>query len=200
MKKIIVMIVFVLFFNPIQSFCKPIFNILDSECIVFIQGSKLASNISAPLEVFLNTVNKANLQVWYIKSDQYSRIKFNNNTYLELDNYPDNVSNIFLYKKGRSYYNVDLNDENLDLKVNKYFGRQVFPVFDKRSKIIYETKVCSKCILRRTGRNTCRNDALRHALASFCGGFDSADRGTGAEGKSAEIQWLPYLGYPRLDA
>ena len=85
MKKIIVMIVFVLFFNPIQSFCKPIFNILDSECIVFIQGSKLASNISAPLEVFLNTVNKANLQVWYIKSDQYSRIKFNNNTYLELD-------------------------------------------------------------------------------------------------------------------
>ena len=23
---------------------------------------------------------------------------------------------------------------------------------------------------------------------------------TGAEGKSAEIQWLPYLGYPRLDA
>lgn len=138
MKKIIVMIVFVLFFNPIQSFCKPIFNILDSECIVFIQGSKLASNISAPLEVFLNTVNKANLQVWYIKSDQYSRIKFNNNTYLELDNYPDNVSNIFLYKKGRSYYNVDLNDENLDVKVNKYFGRQVFPVFDKRSKIIYE--------------------------------------------------------------
>lgn len=138
MKKIMAVAAFVLFFYPMQSLCKPIFNILDSECIVFIQGSTLASNISAPLEVFLNTVNKANLQVWYIKNDQYSRIKFNNNTYLELDNYPDDATSIFLYKKGRSYYNIDLNDANLDVKINKYFGRQIFPVFDKRSKTIYE--------------------------------------------------------------
>lgn len=137
MKKIIALIVFMLFFYPIQSFCKPVFNILDSECIVFIQGSELAGSIGAPLEVFLNTVNKANLQVWYIKSDQYSRIKFNNNTYLELNN-KDKSSSIYLYKKGRSYYNIDLNDENLNVKVNKYFGRQIFPVFDKRSKTIYE--------------------------------------------------------------
>ena len=138
MKKIIALIVFMLFFYPIQSFCKPVFNILDSECIVFIQGSELAGSIGVPLEVFLNTVNKANLQIWYIKSNQYSRIKFNNNTYLELDNYPDDTTSIFLYKKGRSYYNIDLNDENLNVKVNKYFGRQIFPVFDKRSKTIYE--------------------------------------------------------------
>ena len=138
MKKIMVMIAFMLFFYPMQLLCKPIFNILDSECIVFIQGSELDSNISAPLEVFLKTVNKANFQIWYIKNDQYSRIKFNNNTYLELDNYPDDTTSIFLYKKGRSYYNIDLNDENLDVKVNKYFGRQVFPVFDKRNKSIYE--------------------------------------------------------------
>lgn len=137
MKKVMVLAAFVLFFYPMQSLCKPIFNILDSECIVFIQGSALDSNISASLEVFLNTVQKANLQVWYIKNDQYSRIKFNNNTYLELDNYLYDTS-IFLYKKGRSYYNIDLNDENLDVKVNKYFGRQIFPVFDKRSKSIYE--------------------------------------------------------------
>lgn len=137
MKKIIALIVFMLFFYPIQSFCKPVFNILDSECIVFIQGSELAGSIGAPLEVFLNTVNKANLQVWYIKSDQYSRIKFNNNTYLELNN-KDKSYSIYLYKKGRSYYNIDLNDENLNVKVNKYFGRQIFPVFDKRSKTIYE--------------------------------------------------------------
>lgn len=138
MKKIMVMFAFVLFFYPIQSFCKPIFNLLDSECIVFVQGSASDSSISKPLEVFLNTVNKANLQVWYIKSDQYSRVKFNNNTYLELDKFQNNESSIFLYKKGRSYYNIDLNDENLDLKVNKYFGRQIFPVFDKRTKTLYE--------------------------------------------------------------
>lgn len=137
MKKIMAVIVFILFFYPMQSLCKPIFNILDSECIVFIQGSELAGSIGVPLEVFLNTVNKANLQVWYIKSNQYSRIKFNNNTYLELDN-NDKSSSIYLYKKGRSYYNIDLNDENVNVKVNKYFGRQIFPVFDKRSKTIYE--------------------------------------------------------------
>lgn len=138
MKNIIAIFAFLVFFYPMQSLCKPIFNILDNECIVFIQGSKLDSNISSPLEVFLNTVNKANLQVWYIKNDQYSRIKFNNNTYLELNNYPDDSSVVFLYKKGRSYYNIDISDINLDVKVNKYFGRQIFPVFDKRSKSIYE--------------------------------------------------------------
>lgn len=138
MKKIMVIYIFVLFFFPIQSFSKPIFNLLDSECIVFIQGSSPDSSISKSLEVFLNTVNKANLQVWYIKSDQYSRVKFNNNTYLEIDNYKPNVSSVFLYKKGRSYYNIDLNDENLEVKVNKYFGRQIFPVFEKRNKNLYE--------------------------------------------------------------
>lgn len=138
MKKIMVMLLFVLFSYPIQSLCKPTFNILDNECVVFIQGSTLDSSISMPLEVFLNTVSKANLQVWYIKRDQYSRIKFSNNTYLELDNYQETVSNIYLYKKGRSYYNIDLHDENADVKVNKYFGRQVFPIFEKRSRVIYE--------------------------------------------------------------
>lgn len=138
MKKLMVVPVFILFFFPLQALCNPIFNILDSECVVFIQGSTIDSTISAPLEVFLNTVNKANLQVWYIKKDQYSRIKFSNNTYLELDNKPKTTSEIYLYKKGRSFYQISLNDENMTAKVNKYFGRQIFPVFDKRNKVIYE--------------------------------------------------------------
>lgn len=138
MKKIIAALAFVIFFCPEHALCKTTFNILDSECVIFIQGPNLDSSINVPLEVFLNTVSKANLQVWYIKSDQYSRIKFNNNTYLELENYRGAASNIFLYKKGRSYYNIDLLDENLDVKVNRYFGRQVFPVFEKRFKTVYE--------------------------------------------------------------
>lgn len=138
MKKLMVLLALMLFFYPLHVLSKPNFNILDSECIVFIQGSSIDSNISLSLESFLNTIDKANLQIWYIKKDLYSRIKFNNNTYLELDNLKKDDSEIFLYKKGRSYYQIDLQDENMSIKVNKYFGRQIFPIYEKRSKTVYE--------------------------------------------------------------
>ena len=84
MQKITFSLIFLLFFTAVYAADKPIFNIIDNECIVFLQGNTINSNINAPLEIFLNTITKANLQIWYIKKDQYSRVKFNNNTYAEL--------------------------------------------------------------------------------------------------------------------
>ncbi len=138
MKKIVILLVLLIFAIPIYASNKPIFNIMDNECVVFIQGSNINSSINAPLEIFLNTVTKAELQIWYIKKDLYDRIKFNNNTYCELAGYTDDSNEVLLYKKGRSYYRIKLNDANIAEKVNTYFGRKVYPVFTKRSKFIYE--------------------------------------------------------------
>lgn len=137
MKKITFLLMFVLFFTATYAADKPIFNIIDNECVVFLQGSTINSNISAPLEIFLNTISKANLQIWYIKKDQYSRVKFNNNTYAEISSFNEADSNVIIYKKGRSYYNINLLNSNLPEKVNTYFGRRIYPVFDKRTKTMY---------------------------------------------------------------
>ena len=137
MKKITFILVFLSFFTAAYAAEKPIFNIIDSECVIFLQGSTLDTNINAPLEIFLNAISKANLQIWYIKKDQYSRVKFNNNSYVELSSYNEETSDILLYKKGRSYYNINLSDNTLAEKVNTYFGRKIYPVFDKRTKTLY---------------------------------------------------------------
>ncbi len=137
MKKITFILVFLSFFTAAYAAEKPIFNIIDSECVIFLQGSTLDTNINAPLEIFLNTISKANLQIWYIKKDQYSRVKFNNNSYVELSSYNEETSDILLYKKGRSYYNINLSDNTLAEKVNTYFGRKIYPIFDKRTKTLY---------------------------------------------------------------
>ncbi len=138
MKKLVLLLVFIWFNTTCFASNMTTFNIIDNECVVFIQGSNINSSINAPLEIFLNTVTKSNLQVWYIKKDQYSRIKFNNNTYCELKSYSDTSNEVLLYKKGRSYYKIDLLDENISSKVNTYFGRKIYPIFDKRSKEKYE--------------------------------------------------------------
>lgn len=134
MQKITFSLIFVLFFTAVYAADKPIFNIIDNECIVFLQGNTINSNINAPLEIFLNTITKANLQIWYIKKDQYSRVKFNNNTYAELASFNQESTDILLYKKGRSYYKIDLLDNTLAEKVNTYYGRKIYPIFDKRTK------------------------------------------------------------------
>ncbi len=138
MKKIILVFVFLLITTVSYGNNKPTFNIIDSECIVFIQGSNINSSINAPLEIFLNTVTKSGLQIWYIKKDLYTRIKFNNNTYCELTDYSDKSNEVLLYKKGRSFYKINLDDENIAEKVNTYFGRKIYPLFTKRSKDMYE--------------------------------------------------------------
>ena len=137
MQKITFSLIFMLFFTAVYAADKPIFNIIDNECIVFLQGNTINSNINAPLEIFLNTITKANLQIWYIKKDQYSRVKFNNNTYAELASFNQESSDILLYKKGRSYYKIDLLDNTLAEKVNTYYGRKIYPIFDKRTKTMY---------------------------------------------------------------
>ena len=137
MKKITFILVFLSFFTAAYAAEKPIFNIIDSECVIFLQGSTLDTNINAPLEIFLNTISKANLQIWYIKKDQYSRVKFNNNTYAELASFDKESTDILLYKKGRSYYKIDLLDNTLAEKVNTYYGRKIYPIFDKRTKTMY---------------------------------------------------------------
>ena len=137
MQKITFSLIFVLFFTAVCAADKPIFNIIDNECIVFLQGNTINSNINAPLEIFLNTITKANLQIWYIKKDQYSRVKFNNNTYAELASFDKESTDILLYKKGRSYYKIDLLDNTLAEKVNTYYGRKIYPIFDKRTKTMY---------------------------------------------------------------
>ena len=56
MKKITFILVFLSFFTAAYAAEKPIFNIIDSECVIFLQGSTLDTNINAPLEIFLNTI------------------------------------------------------------------------------------------------------------------------------------------------
>ncbi len=63
MKKLMVLLALMLFFYPLHVLSKPNFNILDSECIVFIQGSSIDSNISLSLESFLNTIDKEIFQI-----------------------------------------------------------------------------------------------------------------------------------------
>ena len=137
MKKITFILIFLSFFTTAYAAEKPIFNIIDNECVIFLQGSALDTSINAPLEIFLNTISKANLQIWYIKKDQYSRVKFNNNTYAELASFDKESTDILLYKKGRSYYKIDLLDNTLAEKVNTYYGRKIYPIFDKRTKTMY---------------------------------------------------------------
>lgn len=137
MQKITFMIIFLLFYTTAYAVDKPIFNIIDSECVVFLQGDTTDSNINAPLEIFLNTITKANLQIWYIKKHQYSRVKFNNNTYADISSFNSNTNDILLYKKGRSYYKINLSDNTLAEKLNTYYGRKIYPVFNKRTKTMY---------------------------------------------------------------
>lgn len=137
MQKITFMIIFLLFCTTASAVDKPIFNIIDNECVVFLQSDTTDSDINPPLEIFLNTVTKANLQIWYIKKHQYSRVKFNNNTYAEISSFDDKSTDILLYKKGRSYYKINLLDNTLAEKLNTYYGRKIYPVFDKRTKSMF---------------------------------------------------------------
>lgn len=137
MKKLFI-IFFVLLFNTAgYSLVKPSLYILDKECVVFVKGSNENAN-SNTLNYIINTLNHDSMQFWYIKKDDYSKIIFNNKLRLPLNYFYNNKNRLILYKKNSSHYILSLYDENLYNKINEYFGRQIFPNFEKRTEKIKE--------------------------------------------------------------
>lgn len=137
MKKLFI-IFFVLLFNTAgYSLVKPSLYILDKECVVFVQGSN-ENTSNNTLNFIINTLNHDNMQFWYIKKKDYSKIIFNNKLKLPLNYFYNNNNRLILYKKNYSHYILSLYDENLYSKINEYFGRQIFPNFEKRTERITE--------------------------------------------------------------
>lgn len=137
MKKLFI-IFFILLFNTAgYSLVKPSLYILDKECIVFVKGSSENTN-SNTLNYIINTLNHNSMQFWYVKKQDYSKIIFNNKLKLPLNYFYNNKNRLILYKKNSSHYILSLYDDNLYSKINEYFGKQIFPNFEKRTEKITE--------------------------------------------------------------
>lgn len=149
MRKTVCMIFFFLASVAVYS-AKPSFFILDDECVIFIQGNNQRPEEAVSGEALVNAAQKNGVQVWYIKQSQYDKIGFGGNMFLQLADFQQDGSRVILYKKGGSYYNISLKEEDFEQKANAYFGRNIFPEFPDRKWTAYENSYEGAIYIKRS--------------------------------------------------